>query len=113
MTQPGKLPAGMKMLQAGSAEVAGPRLIRITLPSGNLALEKLAHPATFKAVQDAFSEALNGPVTIELATGAASSVDGRGRITAASARQDKLRRMMDGEPLLTAAVQAFDLELED
>jgi hypothetical protein len=53
-------------------------------------------------------------VTLELATAAAGAVDPRrGRITAETARNDRLTRMMEGEPVLTAAVQAWDLELVD
>jgi hypothetical protein len=40
-------------------------------------------------------------------------VDPRGRITAETARKDRLLRMMEGEPVLSAAVQAWDLELVD
>ena len=48
------------------------------------------------------------------ATGAAGAVDpGRGRITAETARKDRLARLMEGEPVLSAAVQAWDLELVD
>jgi hypothetical protein len=35
------------------------------------------------------------------------------RITSESARRDRLQRMMEGEPVLHAAVQAWDLELVD
>jgi hypothetical protein len=53
-------------------------------------------------------------VTLELATGAAAAVDPRqGRITAESAKKDRLARLMEGEPVLSAAVQAWDLELVD
>jgi hypothetical protein len=53
-------------------------------------------------------------VTLELATGQPAAIDPRqNRITAASARHDKLRRLMEGEPVLSAAVQAWDLELVD
>ena len=55
-----------------------------------------------------------GAVTLELATGAAAAIDPRqGRITAESAKKDRLARMMEGEPVLSAAVQAWDLELVD
>jgi hypothetical protein len=65
-------------------------------------------------VEESLGRRLGGPVTLEIGTGAAAAIDpARGRITAASARQDRLSRMMDGEPLLSAAVQAWDLELLD
>jgi hypothetical protein len=38
---------------------------------------------------------------------------GGNRITAESARRDRLQRLMEGEPVLAAAVQAWDLELLD
>ena len=115
LSTPGKLPPGMKMLQAGSAEAVGGREIRITLPAGNLVLERLANPSILAEVERAFSEALNGRVKITIATGSVSgAIDpAQGRITADSVRRDRLKRMMEGEPVLAAAVQAFDLELVD
>jgi DNA polymerase-3 subunit gamma/tau len=114
LSTPGKLPAGMRMLQAGTVEAAGGREIRITLPAGNLAAEKLANPAVLRAVEDAFAEALHGPVRISITTGAVAAVDPKERrITAESARRDRLNRLMEGEPLLQAAVKAWDLELAE
>ena len=53
---------------------------------------------------------------IELAIVAVETADqpvGGGRITAETARRDRLQRLVEEEPLLAAAVQEWDLELLD
>jgi len=77
-------------------------------------MERLSSSTARSALEQALARRLGGRVALELAAGGATAVDPRqNRITAASARQDRLRRLMEGEPVLSAAVQAWDLELVD
>jgi hypothetical protein len=88
--------------------------VRLTFPPGSPALERLSQPAAKQAVEQALGRRLAGPVRLEVATGAASAIDpAQGRFTAESVRRDRLKRMMETEPVLAAAVQAWDLELVD
>jgi hypothetical protein len=66
-------------------------------------------------VEDALARHLGGgAVTLVVSVGAPAAVaPGQSRITAESAKQDRLKRLMEGEPVLSAAVQAWDLELVD
>jgi DNA polymerase-3 subunit gamma/tau len=108
------LPPGMGfMLRAAHVAPEG-RTVRLTFPPGSPAMERLAHSAAKAGVEQALAKRLGGPVTLAVAAGGSSAIDPQqGRITAASARQDRLKRMMEGEPVLAAAVQAWDLELVD
>jgi len=101
------------ILRAAQLEAAG-RTVRLTFPPGSPALERLSQPAARHAVEQALARRLGGVVKLDLATGASSAIDpAQGRFTAESVRRDRLKRMMEGEPLLAAAVQAWDLELVD
>jgi DNA polymerase-3 subunit gamma/tau len=109
------LPPGMAgLLRAAQVAPADGRVVRMTVPPGHPALERLAGLAARRGLEDALGRRLGGVVRLELATAAAGAVDpGRGRITAETARKDRLARLMEGEPVLSAAVQAWDLELVD
>jgi DNA polymerase-3 subunit gamma/tau len=115
MLQDGEgLPPGLGFMMRAAQIAPEGRTVRLTFPPGNPAVERLAHSAAKQGVEQALAKRLGGPVTLVLATGASSAIDPQqGRITAASARQDRLKRMMEGEPVLAAAVQAWDLELVD
>lgn len=57
---------------------------------------------------------LGRPVRLEFAAMEGTDREpGSGRITAETARRDRLKRLVDEEPLLAAAVQEWDLELID
>ncbi|HEU4451437.1 MAG TPA: DNA polymerase III subunit gamma/tau [Longimicrobium sp.] len=107
------LPAGMgMMMRAARMSAAGGRQARLEFPHGHPAIERLQSPATKKAVEDALARRLGGPVSLVIASG--DAVDpGSTRITADGARRQRLEQLMDGEPLLAAAVKALDLELVD
>jgi DNA polymerase-3 subunit gamma/tau len=110
------LPPGMAgLLRAAQVAPADGRVVRMTVPPGHPALERLSGLAARRGLEDALGRRLGGAVTLELvAGGAAGAVDPRrGRITDESARRDRLARLMEGEPVLSAAVQAWDLELVD
>jgi hypothetical protein len=106
------LPPGVGLILRAAQISPEGRTVRVSLPAGHPALERLDTPAARKALEDALARRLGGAVRIELATGAAAAVDPKQRrITAESARRDRLNRLMEGEPLLQAAVKAWDLEL--
>jgi len=109
------LPSGMgMMMRAARMTAAGGRQARLEFPPGHPAVERLQNPVTRKAVEDALARRLGGPVSLLIATGAAAALDnGSSRFTAESVRRDRLERLMEGEPLLAAAVKALDLELVD
>jgi len=108
------LPPGMAGLLRGAQLSAEGRTVRLALPPAHPALEKLSGTSARRAMEDALARRLGGAVTLELATGAGVAVDPRrGRITDESAKKARLDRMMEGEPVLSAAVQAWDLELVD
>jgi DNA polymerase-3 subunit gamma/tau len=106
------LPPGMGLLLRAAQVQADGRTVRLSVPPGHPALEKLSAPAARKQIEDALGRRLGGRVALELTTGAATGIDPQQRrITAESARRDRLNRLMEGEPLLQAAVKAWDLEL--
>ena len=108
------LPPGMGFMLRAAQIAAEGRAVRLTFPPGSPALERLSQPAAKQAVEQALGRRLAGPVRLEVATGAASAIDpAQGRFTAESVRRDRLKRMMETEPVLAAAVQAWDLELVD
>jgi hypothetical protein len=105
----------MSMLVRAAQLSAEGRTVRMVFPAKHPALERLSELGSKRGLEEAFARRLGGAVTLELITGsAAAAIDPRqGRITAESARKDRLARLMDGEPVLSAAVQAWDLELVD
>jgi DNA polymerase III gamma/tau subunit len=111
------LPPGMPiLLQAARPEVAGPGQVRIDVPEGSPVAERLDATGGMRALEDALGEALGRTVRITLGTLAPEAGSAAGpapRITAESARADRLRRLVEEEPLLAAAVEAWDLELEE
>jgi DNA polymerase-3 subunit gamma/tau len=107
------LPSGMGlMLRAARPSAGAGREVRLEFPHGHPAVERLQTPTTRKAVEDALARRLGGAVTLAVTTGAAAAIDpSTSRFTAASVRADRLQRLMEGEPVLAAAVKALDLEL--
>jgi hypothetical protein len=90
--------------------------VRVEFPAGSPVMERLGSAASRKPLEEAMSRRLGGAeVRLVFSVGAAAQVEDSGgnRITADSARRDRLRRMTEGEPTLAAAVQAWDLELVD
>jgi hypothetical protein len=77
-------------------------------------VDQLSTPVAKRALEDALARRLGGPVTLSFGVGDAPAQQvGGNRITAESARRDRLQRLTEGEPVLAAAVQAWDLELLD
>jgi hypothetical protein len=85
--------------------------VRVEVPP--VALERLGQPAARKAVEQALGRRLNRAVQVHFAGSdlPVSADPQQGRITAQSARADRLRQLSEGEPLLETAVREWDLEL--
>lgn len=88
--------------------------ITIGLPLGSPALERMESPGARKALQAALAIRLGRDAVLAFASsGRATSDTSTQRITAETARRDRLKRLVDEDPLLAAAVQEWDLELLD
>jgi hypothetical protein len=109
------LPPGTKpLLRTASVDLGGRDELRLHLPAGSFAIERLGTPAARRAVEVALGERLGREITLSVHADAAQAApDPAARITAESARRDRLARLMEQEPLLAQAVQAWDLELLD
>jgi DNA polymerase III subunit gamma/tau len=96
-----------------SAGEGGRVVVEVAMDSP--AREKLQAAATRRALEEALSRQLSRPVTLDLAApaGGQAAAPGPHRITAEVARQERLKRLTQQEPLLAAAVQEWDLELAD
>ncbi|HEX8272132.1 MAG TPA: DNA polymerase III subunit gamma/tau [Longimicrobiaceae bacterium] len=111
------MPPGVAFLLKSAPVAAGPGgEVRVTVPPASPVLERLGPPSARKGLEDALGRRLGRRVSLSFAQGqAAGGSDGTstGRITAESARRDRLRRLTEEEPLLAVAVQEWDLELVD
>jgi len=109
------VPPGMSfLLRAALLSLASAGEVRVELPPGSPVLDRLAQPAARRPLEEALGRRVGRPVALALAEGAGGGeAAGPQRITAESARQDRLRRLTAEEPLLAVAVQELDLELVD
>jgi hypothetical protein len=102
------------MLRPARLAVSGERTVRVGVPPGSPILERLSRPAARRPLEEAIGRRLGREIELELvAVETADQPAGGGRITAETARRDRLRRLVEEEPLLAAAVQEWDLELID
>ncbi|HEU0015152.1 MAG TPA: hypothetical protein VFQ45_15790, partial [Longimicrobium sp.] len=100
-----------RLLKLARLEVSG-RTVTVEAPP--VVLGRFEGPGARRTLEAALARELGGPVTLEFRAGAAPAEQPGGhRITAESARRDRLERMMEGEPVLSAAVKAWNLELTD
>ncbi|HEX2080941.1 MAG TPA: hypothetical protein VHG08_24775, partial [Longimicrobium sp.] len=76
-------------------------------------IPEVGSPTTRRALEEALGRRLGRRVTVHYAAAEGAGTPASARITGESARRDRLQRMMEGEPVLAAAVQAWDLELVD
>jgi hypothetical protein len=109
------VPRGASLfLKPAKLVLAGPRALRVDLPPNAPVVEQLSTPVAKRALEEALARRLGGPVTLSFGVSDAPAQQAGGnRITAESARRDRLQRLTEGEPVLAAAVQAWDLELLD
>jgi DNA polymerase-3 subunit gamma/tau len=93
--------------------------VTIPVPPAMLAIDPVTSPANRRSLEGALGRQLGRRVTVRYVASEAPMMSNAGggaapaRITSESARRDRLQRMMEGEPVLAAAVQAWDLELVD
>jgi DNA polymerase-3 subunit gamma/tau len=93
--------------------------VTIPVPPAMLAIDPVTSPANRRSLEAALGRQLGRRVTVRYVASEAPMIASGGsgaapaRITSESARRDRLQRMMEGEPVLAAAVQAWDLELVD
>lgn len=116
---PQAIPAPLRMVLRAVTRVS-PEGGTVVIPvsAAMLAMEQVNSPGARRGLEDALGRRLGRPVTVKYVAVAGpamggGSAAGPARITTESARRDRLQRMMEGEPVLTAAVQAWDLELVD
>jgi DNA polymerase III subunit gamma/tau len=109
------VPAGMGFfLRAAELSLPGGDRVGVGLPPGSPAAERLENAAARRLLEEALSTRLGRAVKLALATSSApAAATGTGRITAETARRDRLRRLAEEEPLLAEAVREWDLELID
>lgn len=111
-----RVPAGTGFfLRAADLGLAdGGATVRVILPANAPVPEPLSDARRRAPLEQALASRLGGPVRIEIVAGETGPVPAADRrITAESARQERLRRMAAEEPLLEAAVREWDLELLD
>ena len=89
------------------------RGLQVQLPAGSPALDRLAAPAARRPLEEAVGRQLGRKITLEFMASGGSEAAEPPRITAESARRDRLRRLTEDEPLLAAAVREWDLELAE
>jgi DNA polymerase-3 subunit gamma/tau len=119
MADPQAIPAPLRMVLRAVTRVSpegGTAVVPVS--AATLAMEQVTSAVSRRGLEEALGRRLGRPVSVKYvategpATGAGST-SGPTRITNESARRDRLQRMMEGEPVLAAAVQALDLELVD
>jgi hypothetical protein len=107
------VPQGMaRFLKLAGLTLTGPRALAVeVLP---VVLERFGDVAARRPLEAALARRVGPGVKLTFVAGRAPAEEpGAQRITAQSAKRDRLQRLAEGEPVLTAAVQAWDLELLD
>jgi DNA polymerase III subunit gamma/tau len=107
------VPQGMaRFLKLAGLTLTGPHALAVeVLP---VVMERFGDVAARRPLETALARRLGADVKLTFVAGRAPAEEpGAQRITAQSAKRDRLRRLAEGEPVLTAAVQAWDLELLD
>ncbi len=109
------VPSGMSVfLRSATLTIKGSDVVSIGLPAGSPALERISNRTASRPLAEALSEQLGQKVAVEVLTISGSQQpDSAPRITAETARRDRLEQLSAEEPLLAAAVKALDLELLD
>ena len=119
MADPQAIPAALRMLLRPVSRVSPGEGATVVAPvsAGTLGMDPVTSPVNRRALEDALGRQLGRRVAVKYVAAegeaAGRGAPAAGRITSESARRDRLQRMMEGEPVLLAAVQAWDLELVD
>lgn len=113
------IPAPLRMVLKAVTRVS-PEFGTVVVPvsPSTLGMEQVTSATSRRALEEALAQRLGRRVTVKYVATQGTVSNGGGapgpaRITSESARRDRLQRMMEGEPVLAAAVQAWDLELVD
>ncbi|HEU4882441.1 MAG TPA: hypothetical protein VFT45_09360, partial [Longimicrobium sp.] len=114
MADASAIPGALRMILRSVSRVSAEGgQARVELPSAQL-IPDVSSAGSKRAVEEALGKRLGRKVSVHYVAGQAPAGGPAGtRITNESARRDRLQRMMEGEPVLAAAVQAWDLELVD
>lgn len=110
------VPSGSRVfLRSATPTLQDDGRIVVTLPSGSPVLERLGRGAQRRPLEAALTARLSRSVTLQVlaSTSAGRSAVPPTRITDESAREDRLRRLVEEEPALAAAVESWDLEILD
>jgi DNA polymerase III subunit gamma/tau len=106
----GELPSGMTpLLRAAVVREEDGRLI-IELPEGP-AHERLSEPVSRRTVIDALRVRMGSEPELVVRMKRAGSTGETGRVTRETVKADRLRTLVEREPLLKRAVEELDLEL--
>ena len=111
MLRAGGAPPGMgPLLRAASVLDGSDGAVHVRVPPGP-ALDRLREAATLRHLSDALSTHLGRPalIVVDFEENAAEPA----RVTQETVRQDRLRELLQREPVLQRAVEELDLELLD
>ncbi|MFP3948593.1 MAG: hypothetical protein ACLFWG_07670, partial [Longimicrobiales bacterium] len=107
------IPPGMSpFLRAARARSLGHGVLEVALPAGP-GLERLQEPVIRRGLADAVTAVAGREVELRVSEGDASRDRSENRISPETVRQDRLRKLLEREPLLERAVEELDLELLD
>lgn len=117
MGEAGAVPPALRMMLRSARPTPGDdSQVRVEMAPGSLELEPVTSTTNRRTLEDALGRRLGRRIQVVYTAGAGGG-EGPGaapsRITAESARADRLERLAAEEPLLRAAVQEWDLELVD
>ena len=105
------LPTGMRpFLRAAKVGESDDGSIVVELPAGP-GFERLSPPAAHRKLSEALSEILERQVSVVLEEAGGSREEVTERISPDTVRTDRLKELMQREPLLESAVEELDLEL--
>ena len=111
MLRAGGAPPGMgPLLRAASVRQGSDNAVHVRVPPGP-ALDRLREAATLRRLSDALATHLGRPVPI-VVDREENTVE-PARVTQETVRQDRLRELLQREPVLQRAVEELDLELLD
>jgi hypothetical protein len=109
------MPKGLGvLLRPASIAWSGGSVVQVLLPPESPARERLAPASVRRTLEEALGKLLGATVTLEIGAAAASEPAApHTRITAESARKQRLERLIEEEPVLGQTVQEWDLELAE
>ncbi|MGH7458023.1 MAG: DNA polymerase III subunit gamma/tau [Longimicrobiaceae bacterium] len=105
-------PGSSAFLRAARVRTSKEGEVVVEVPAGSPLLERLAAPAPRRQLAEALGQRLCQRLSLRVEP-AESKPEVPARITAESAKGDRLERLTSEEPLLKEVVQAWDLELVD